>query len=342
MRKNLIITAPALMIVFAIMLVALMYNPQGASKDDTVLDDRNPALVTIYGMVTDDNGTPLENATIKTQSMYEGEFYATIEANGSYILAFNTTSSSLTIMANCKGHWGEQTTVYPKYHDTEFEENFTLFPNKIINLPLGIVTYVDSPDGSSNFTLNVNLTSGYYYVKEEGSTEPKVLGLPLKNMTCKVSIGSGLTMLYAKVGLFGYYIKETGEMEGMNCDSLGSVYGVPMESSGPDTSSSSWNHSTLHLAGGQEANVTLSMKNTTYEFPSGDRPNLSFDFLGRAVTFEMVNITTGNIDLATGFRVDSSIIAISLNIAPLAEGAHLYEVFTESGCVICVREVNSG
>lgn len=337
-RKNDLATATLFIMVFAIMLVALMYNPQGTSDNDIVMDDRNPVLVTVYGIVTNGNGTPLEDARIWSQSAY-GDFYATVYANGSYTLEFNTTTSTSTIIASCDGHWTELATIHPKWNNTEFNENFTLLPSTVVCLPLGIVAFIDSSDGLSNFSMNVNLTHSYYQLRQDGSNETPCIHFSSKNLTCNVSVGNGPTLLYADVSIVGTYIKGNGTITVMFCDVLGDIYGVPLNVEEPDIFSGSWSHSTYNLVKGEQANITLATKNATYQFPLDDQPAFFMGFLGETITFQEVNFSTQDIDGETGEPIDSSVSAVSVNIVPMAGGNHLYDVFTKDGCMIYIQEV---
>jgi hypothetical protein len=327
-------------IAFIIMLAALIYNPQGTGEDDLETDD-NSLQVTVHGTVTDGNGMPLNDPSIWTPSSCLGQSWAAIDENGSYRLVFNTTVTPVVIVAGCDGYSSETASIHPKLSNAEFEENFTLCPNQNVSLPLGIVSIIDSPDGSSNFTLSINMTSGYYDVREVGSNETISFCFAFQNLTYLVPVGNGPTMLYMNVSMRLCYEMEGGDIFAMSCDAHGPIYGIPLSSGNQDMSSGSWNRSTLSLEGGDQANVTLATKNVTYQLPSNDITTFSLDFGGRTLTYQEVNLSAGNIDMATGTLVNSSVTAISVSITPLTEGNHSYDVYAEDGCVIFIKEIRT-
>ncbi|MDW5563353.1 MAG: carboxypeptidase-like regulatory domain-containing protein [Methanomassiliicoccus sp.] len=328
--------ASILIVAFVIMIAALMYYPY--RKDSVAHDNNNPIVLTVHGLVTDENGTPLENASVIVTG--PGVITKMTNASGFYSITFNAVLE-LNISAMASGHWVEYATIYPNDQKTDIFANFTLWKSTIISVPLGIATFIDSPDGSSRFTLNINVTNSCYIIKQAGSDESIPMYLSAGNLTCNTSVGSGPTILYMNVSIFGSYWMTNKTIRGFGCEAIGPAYGVPLNMVNPDTTTSSWNHTTFDLKYGERGNVTLAAKNDSYSFPTNFAPTFTVDALGKNITFHEIGVQTFDYIIEREQLVNVSGVVASMDVTPLTSGNHAYDVYVEDGCMICLREVAS-
>ncbi|MDW5562723.1 MAG: carboxypeptidase-like regulatory domain-containing protein [Methanomassiliicoccus sp.] len=325
-----------LIIAFAIMVAALIYYPYG--KCGVTHDTNNPIVLNIHGLVTDEDGTPLENASVS--ALGPGVITTTTDASGLYSLTFNALLE-LNLSAMATGHWAEFTTIYPSDEKTDIVANFTLWHCPVVSIPLGIATFVDSSDNISNYTWSLNLTNSCYLLKQIDSDRTISMSLSAGNLICNTSVESGLTMLFMKVSIIGSYWMGNKTIIGFGCEALGPAYGVQLNMSSPDLNASSWNYTTYNLAYGEQANITLATKNASYSFISNFVPSLTLDALGKNITFQELGMQTFDYIIEGEQSINFTGMMASINITPSTTGDHQYEVFTEDRCIICIREVMS-
>jgi hypothetical protein len=334
-KKRFVLTALALLSAFLVMIAALAYNPQGgaaASKQ-----------ISAHGIVTDENGHPIENAIVFSESSS-----TTTNASGrysfSYLYNFSAdTKAMVAAVDNDRVRWCE-ISYFDASTSSSFEFNFILDSEKNVTVPLGILVSVSTIDNST--LLNLTLGKQMYLHAEQDVNEPTSVDIAMSfnnetkfNMQT-VSFTSFVLCMNATV--CGSYT-DAGEVYNMHCNQTGKIFAVPIESEYLDYNNISSDCSTLKIQYGKNATVNAiqpaSEANLNYRLPDSPYLSFSFDLLGKNVTFQESKIMNLDASQNINHLIHYSVpYLVSMTIEPLTAGDHVYEVYLENGCAIHIWE----
>lgn len=344
--RSKLITVLALSIAFVVMIAALAYNPAKSGMID----------FQVYGKVTDENGTPLSNATVIFQNAGQsimrtmaGEQpqYVTTDSNGRFSAELSSERFHIPGTVICvaftsqNSRWiqGRNVTVTG---DGSTELDFVLVNNTRFFLPVGPIVLANTSNHTqveiSTHLEGVNEYS-FMYQPNCGS------GFSPRETTVNTTSDSGSLVLNGVYGYItgAYYNISDGRYEvewctlSIDSDSTGLLTNKTLDADYIDPSSVAEQSTFCALSLGQNITISASLdRNLTLPevlSPEADTPVLE----PKGVT---CMYSDWYHDEYGGGYVRDNHTSVSVTITPLTPGTHEYQVYIEYGCIVHVWELS--
>jgi hypothetical protein len=343
-RKSFVITASALVIVFAVMVAALAYNPQGSAGDTYTIE--------VHGFVLDEDGRPLENAYVNAN-----DGFAWTNADGSYSFTYNFTDEFISdsgpinnydISAGANGYWAEIQSLDVN-GARSYEYNFTLPKNENMTVPLGVIVYPNMIDGSTMVNISVKLSTGSIYASIDGDPEVDHLMLNFNSTSGSAndptyfsfnmqSTSGTPVQLFMNATVTGAY-KGSGHVDYLILTQNGPIFAVPLSGDRISYSDVSSNCTTFQLSPGESKDIGAMEPYNGFNGNLFDLPNIpslsfNFDLKGKNITVQETKIC--NMNNGVDWYVNHT---VTVTVEPLTPGDHTYAAYIENGCVIHVWEL---
>jgi hypothetical protein len=301
--KSFIITASALVIVFAVMIAALAYNPQGSASGARVIE--------VHGFVFDEGGRPLENACVVAN-----DGFAWTNADGSYSFTYNYSDEFISdsgpinnydISAGAEGHWSE--IQYLDITDAKsYEFNFTLPKNENMTVPLGVIVYPNMINGSTMVNISVKLGLDPLYASIDGDPEVAHIMLMFNSsrsaddpqyFSFSMQSTSGTPVqLFMNATVTGAY-KGSGHVDYLIIIQNGPVFAAPLSGDRINYSDVSSNCTTFQLSPGESKDVEVmepydGFNDNLFDLPNIPSLSFNFDLMGKNITVQETKICNMN------------------------------------------------
>jgi hypothetical protein len=350
--RSKLITAITLLAVFVVMVAALAYNP--AKGDITT--------VHIFGIVTDEHGTPLSDATVVFQQAGQGimgtmmDNKASMETDdrGQYSIVLDSDHFGMPGILTCvaftsmDSRWIQGKNITVGGGQSEFDLDFTLVNNTILILPVGPMVLASTQPGLTQVTISTYLAeSGRCHFVQSSHGGANSFG---NNNVSFTVISEKASMTFeALSGYIGgsYYDNPTSIANteywhlGEHADKNGQPI-IVNETFGqdyidPDEVASRSEYYDLDL--GENVTISISPKNNV-TLPEALWPKVSLDLLGLKLD-STINCTYSNTYRNMDVYVTDFNTSASVTITPLTAGTHHYQVYIEQDYIIHVWELTN-
>jgi hypothetical protein len=329
--KSIIVSVSALGLAFMVMVAALMYDP---NKDA----GQGAEVIMVQGMVTDENGEPIEGAIIVADTYPDRRYDIGVQcitetdANGYYVMT-SQRGEELQMFADVDD--GADNTYWTECHEYDISDdpenivsNFTLQHTENITIPLGIAIASDLIDDLTEINVTVDAQLLDVLIELEGVNTTIDRANVVFDRSIEISGLSGGAMLYMNASVCGTY-DEAGRITYLYFAQTGEVRAVPFDTSVLADQAPA-EDVVFNLSPGEVRTLTAVKGGVEYSLPTSLDRSFSFEVLGKVVAAHLTGIA---------YTYGTNDSSVTMTIEPHLEGEHAYYACVIGGCVVYLREL---